>query len=195
MGLTSTGSVMGLSRIYVDSRAGGAGADGSADKPFRTIEEALAVVPDVSDEASLGDMILRLRTLVLAGTFGDVAIAIPVGIDNTSGVIGALTCTASLLLVTGGYISELIVEGSETVRIQNASVDEAAIEDASVTFTGCTIGEITLAGSVGGHLGIGNSVVTEELTVPAEYTATAYNSMLVNGAVGTITDYNSGIGT
>ncbi len=191
MGLTSSGTVTGLSRIYVDSRAGGANADGSADKPFDTFAEALAIVPDVSDEASFSDMLLRMRTIVIAGNVGDIEVDVPVMIDNTSGIIGTLTCTAPVLLVNGGYITTLDATGAEHLRVQNAEITTVTLEDCVAEFIGCSITMLTPSGT--GELTLVNSVVMGEITIPAEYTATAMSSVLLGGVDGSITDYNSGV--
>ena len=191
MGLTSSGTVTGLSRIYVDSRAGGANADGSADKPFDTFAEALAIVPDVSDEASFSAMLLRMRTIVVAGNVGDIEVDVPVMIDNTSGIIGTLTCTAPVLLVDGGYITTLGATDAEHLRVQNASITTVTLEDCVAAFIGCSITTLTPSGT--GELTLINSVVMGEITIPAEYTATAMSSVLLGGVDGSITDYNSGV--
>lgn len=191
MGLSSSGTVTGLSRIYVDSRAGGANADGSADKPFDTFAEALAIVPDVSDEASFSDMLLRMRTIVIAGNVGDIEVDVPVMIDNTSGVIGTLTCTAPVLLVDGGYITTLDATGAEHLRVQNANITTVTLEDCVAMFIGCII--ITLTPKGTGELNLVNAVVTDEITIPAEYVAAALSSVLLGGVDGSITDCNSGV--
>lgn len=191
MGLTSSGTVTGLSRIYVDSRAGGANADGSADKPFDTFAEALAIVPDVSDEASFSAMLLRMRTIVISGNVGDIEVDVPVMIDNTSGIIGTLTCTAPVLLVDGGYITTLGAIDAEHLRVQNASITTVTLEDCAAAFIGCGITTLTLEGT--GEFALINAVVTNEITVPAEYTATAMSSVLLGGVDGSIIDYNSGV--
>ena len=193
MALSSSGSVVGLSRIYVDSRAGGANADGSASKPFDTFAEALEAIPDVSDESSIGNMILRMRTIVVSGNVGDITVDKPVAIENTTGIIGTLTCTAPMLMVTGGFITALDLTETSDARIQNTAITDVTLDDASATFAGCVIGTITLEGSVGGDLAVMNSLISEELTVPAEYMATAYSSVCMSGVVGTIADYNSGV--
>lgn len=191
MGLTSSGTVTGLSRIYVDSRAGGANADGSADKPFDTFAEALAIVPDVSDEASFSDMLLRMRTIVIAGNVGDIEVDVPVMIDNTSGVIGTLTCTAPVLLVNGGYITTLDATGAEHLRVQNAEITTVTLDDCAATFIGCNVTTLTPSGA--GELTLANTVVIDEITIPAEYVAAALSSVLLGGVDGSITDYNSGV--
>ncbi len=194
MGLSSSESAVGLSRLYVDSRAGGAGADGSADKPFDTFAEALAAVPDVSDEASFSDMLLRMRSIVISGNVGDITVDKPVLIDNTTGIIGTLTCTAAAaLLLDGGYVTTLSATETENLRVQNASVTTAALEDSTAAFIGCGIGTLTLAGDVGGEVDLVNTIVTNEITVPAEYIANALNAVLLGGVDGDIVDYNSGV--
>jgi len=191
MGLTSSGTVTGLSRIYVDSRAGGANADGSADKPFDTFAEALAIVPDVSDEASFSDMLLRMRTIVISGNVGDIEVDVPVMIDNTSGIIGTLTCTAPVLLVNGGYIATLGAIDAEHLRVQNASIITVTLEDCAAMFIGCSITTLTPSGT--GDFTLINSVVTDEITIPAEYGAAAMSSVLLGGVDGSIGNYNSGV--
>ena len=193
MTLSATGTATGLSRIYVDSRAGGAGADGSADKPFDTFAEAMAIVPDVSDEASFSAMLLHMRTIVVAGNVGDITVDKPVLIDNTSGIIGTLTCTAPVLLLDGGYVTTLGATEAEDIRVQNASITTITLEDCTANFIGCQIGTLTLSGDVGGAVTLVNSVVSNEVTIPAEYTAMAISSVLLEGFSGSITDYNSGV--
>lgn len=191
MGLTSSGTVTGLSRIYVDSRAGGANADGSADKPFDTFAEALAIVPDVSDEASFSAMLLRMRTIVISGNVGDIEVDVPVMIDNTSGIIGTLTCTAPALLVDGGYITTLDATDAEHLRVQNAEITTVTLEDCVAAFIGCSITTLTPSGT--GELTLVNTVVMGEITIPAEYTARAMSSVLLGGVDGSIANYNSGV--
>lgn len=193
MVMSSTGSAKGLSRIYVDSRAGGANADGSASKPFDTFAEALAIIPDVSDEASFADALKYMRTIVITGNVGDIEIDVPVAIDNTTGMIGDITCTASILLLNGGFVSSIDLTSCDVCRLTALAVNEVTATDSNVGIVNSEVGEITLDGTTGGVLELSNSVVAEEIVVPVNYDAVAMNSVCLGGVDGVMTDYNSGI--
>lgn len=167
---------------YVDSSNAGGDEDGTAAKPFDTIEDAIAV-------AANGDTILVTGTFSVAST---IAVNKDVTIDgqgsatiNTSGSNYVMLVTGAGATVTGFTFNTATDSGNQNmIGIQ---ANDVTIDDN--TFTGMYVigdGEVTRALEVSGHSGIAITNNTfSKLRQPAYVNAGASGSITGNSVSGT----------
>lgn len=196
--LSMTGSTPGLTTIYVDPKAASSLADGSAQNPFKTVEDALELAPELVDDFSLEDdaafYLRNLRTIEICGMITEVIVDRPCVLQGP-GIIGTLTIVSPIVFVYDLTIGTLEIE-SEYTQVQGCDVDEASIENSQVRFQNCVVLEMELGGDEGGSLNLANFVMLEAvLDVPADWDVLVVNGVIggLDGTTGNVTAVNSDV--
>jgi hypothetical protein len=177
-----TGTLARRNHWYVDPGAATAEADGSAQNPFRTVEEVLALLPDPTTP-----VLAAIDTIEICGHFDSITLDRSCVLKGPA-VIDELIITDDLVMVRDCYVSELTVTDAENCIIQGClGLTTVTLDDSIVEIHQSTIGEIVLEGA--GTLALNVCTVLDASTIPAEWDVTAYNSVLTD-VTGTYTDYN-----
>lgn len=174
--IESTDSRQGLTRIYVDPRAAGALANGSAQFPFKTLADALEVC--AQPETLSSAIIPLMRTIVCNGYFPGVTV-----IDRPVSLIGPayfeeISITSGMVAISEIMCPVVTVDGP-MCRFNNLNIAESLTftEDSTAVLNSCEILEITLEGT-SGSIELHGCTVAEDVTIPAAWGFASYNSAL-----------------
>jgi len=187
-----TGTNYGLTRIYVDTRAAGAMGDGSASKPYRTVEQALRLCPEIL--AVDHDSLMDLRIIMLAGIFDNVLIDRPVALQGVSALFD-VQITAFYTYLNSLLLKNSILSNPTGIitAVNTYFEGTLAISTPSISLMECTIRDgITLDPLVTGIMNLNNCEVSPAFNIPASWSITATNSYLADASgAGSLTLHNS----
>lgn len=177
-----TGSKQGQTRYYVDPRAADGLEDGSAQRPFTAIEDALAVIQDPTTPS-----MAQLKTIDCTGVFGTVTLDRPCVLKGPA-IFTEINITNHLVVLDNIIVGTLNMVDSEDCRLQNIDVGATlTMSGSNALVFGARINKLVLAAA--GNLELNLATVFTACAIPAEWTVVAYNSVLKD-ASGTYTAYN-----
>lgn len=190
--LLPSGTNSGLTLLYVDTRAATAEAEGSAMKPFRSIELAIKVCP-VSIVIS-PEGLTEVRVIQVSGVYNDVLVDRSCAIKGLA-VFSGITLCGGFNYLMDGAAYDVVISSSVAATLVNLDLNGTLeINSDTVTMRGCNLycDTITLNPAITGTLRLENCKVNTDLVVPASWKVTAFNTYLSNASgAGTIELFNS----